>query len=449
MKDALVKCLLLRKRLKATEDKMRLYQHIVDDGEIVERQIRRFNLVWKRCLESIPFYQLWRDKHHLPDRISCLRELQDFPLITKRVIQEHQDLIFQNGRIRRAISTGGSTGEPTRFPFSSDDVRPAAYANVYMGRSWWGIDPLDPMLLFWGHSHLFGTGARGLWSHYKRKLYDICLNVRRLNAYDMSIGTIEEYYREYRRSNPSVILGYTSCIYKLAKYMFEHQLDCGSKERLKAIIVTSESATGSDVELISNVFGVPVIIEYGMAETGVIAYSHETTWKLRVLWDSFIATAGDDRILNVTTISDRFFPLINYRTDDVVEVLREAGGSLLELGSIQGRKQDVLKIGALDGSYLEVSGILLVHVLKSYPHLYSIQCEQLEQNTVRILLAADRPLNLSDVKDYFIREVRKDHANIDANCILMEQVESVSKTLAGKEGLVRARVPHESPVSNS
>jgi phenylacetate-coenzyme A ligase PaaK-like adenylate-forming protein len=307
-----------------------------------------------------------------------------------------------------------------------------------MGRSWWGVDPLDPMLLFWGHSHLFGTGARGLWCHYKRKFYDKCLNVHRQNAYDMGIGTIGEYYREYRRSNPSVILGYTSCIYKLAKYMFEHRLDCGRKKRLKAVIVTSETVTGSDVELISKVFGVPVIIEYGMAETGVIAYSYDSTWNIRLFWDSILALEGRDHVLNITTISDKYFPLINYHTEDIVEVLREADGSILELRSIQGRKRDVLRIGAVDGSYLEVSGILLVHVLKSYPRLYSIQFEQLEQNTVRILLAADRPLDLPEVKDYFIREVRKDHANIDGNCILMEQVESVSKTLAGKEGMIRA-----------
>jgi phenylacetate-coenzyme A ligase PaaK-like adenylate-forming protein len=387
-------------------------------------------------------------KHRLPGRISSIYELTDFPLLTKRVMQEHHDSIFQNGKIKRYISTGGSTGVPTRFPSSSRDAAPA-YADIYVGRSWWGIQPLDEGLVFWGHSHLFGSGWRGRLNGIKRRAADWLVNVRRLNAYDMTPGTVAGYYDIYRRSNPTFLLGYTSCLYKLAKYILENRLDCGRKDRLKAVVATSETVTGSDVDLFHKVFGVPVAIEYGTAETGVIAYSHESTWKLRVLWDSFIVTAGNDRILNVTTISDRVFPLINYRTDDVVDILRETEGSILELRSIQGRKRDVLRIGAVDGSYLEVSGILLVHVLKSYPRLYSIQFEQFEQDTVRILLAADRPLDLPEVKDYFIREVRKDHANIDGNCILMEQVESVSKTLAGKEGLVRARVPHESPVSNS
>lgn len=152
----------------------------------------------------------------MPNRISCLSDLLDFPVITKRVIQNSQGLIFQSGKIKRDISTGGSTGEPVRFPVHSKDAVPV-YADMYVGRSWYGIEPLDRMLLFWGHSHLFGTGLKGVLNTYKRRFYDYLLDVKRLNAYDMSHQTISQYYDIYRQTKPSVILGYTSCLYKLAK----------------------------------------------------------------------------------------------------------------------------------------------------------------------------------------------------------------------------------------
>jgi hypothetical protein len=77
----------------------------------------------------------------------------------------------------------------------------------------------------------------------------------------------------------------------------------------------------------------------------------------------------------------------------------------------------------------------MVHLLKSYPHIFSIQFEQLEPCGVRILLAASRQLDLQNVKNFFLTEISRDHANIDVGCVEIVQVEKVVKTLAGKEGL--------------
>ena len=43
------------------------------------------------------------------------------------------------------------------------------------------------------------------------------------------------------------------------------------------MVVTSETVTDYDVNLIEKVFNVPCVIEYGMAETGVIAYSKDNS----------------------------------------------------------------------------------------------------------------------------------------------------------------------------
>ena len=431
----LVKKFVLSDRLSVLAEKKRVYENIPDKARIVEQQIRRFNTVWERCYKTIPFYTQWRNTHDLPERISAVDDLRKFPLLTKRAVQENRDLIFQNGKIKLYVSTGGSTGEPTRFPSAKAEAVPT-YADLYAGRSWYGIQPLDRALVFWGHSHLFGSGWRGVFNNCKRKMYDRVLNTRRLNAYDMSAETVERYFACYRRSNPAFILGYTSCLYKLAKYICEHGPDCGRKDRLRAVIVTSESVTMSDIELLGKAFRVPVAVEYGMAETGAIAYSRSSPSNLQVFWDSFIGTAGSDRVLNVTTLYDKLFPLINYSTDDRVEVDSAEDGSVLTLRSILGRRRELLTVGTTRGSPLELSGILMVHILKSYPHIYSIQVEQIKLHAVRIHLDADRPLDLGRVKEYFMRQIRKDHKDVDPGCVEMIQVNETPKTLSGKENIV-------------
>lgn len=429
--------LLLQERLRALEENKRLYAAMRDPGEIVAHQIDRFNAAWQRCCKAIPFYREWRARYDLPDRISSAKDLERFPVLEKRVIQDNQRLVFQDGRVRSYRSTGGSTGEPTRFPVSSRELVPN-YADIYVGRSWYGVQPLDRMLLFWGHSHVFGTGVKGVLESYRRALYDRLLNIRRLNAYDLTPNTIERYVDVYRRErNIKVIVGYTSCIYKLAKHIYENSPTAGRKDSLKAVIVTSETVTDMDIGLLGTVFGVPVAIEYGMAETGVIAHSRETPKNIRILWDSFLTTAGPDGGLRVTTLYEKLFPLVNYDTGDVVDISEEVDGSVLGVSAVLGRRRDVLRIGTVGGAYVDVSGILIVHILKSYPHIFSMQCEQVEPDRVRILLLADRPLDTDHVKAYFLKEIRKDHRDVDGRCIEVRQVTALLMTPAGKERTVR------------
>ena len=84
-----------------------------------------------------------------------------------------------------------------------------------MVRSWWNIKPLDKMVSFWGHSHLFGDGILGKFNELKRKLKDYIVNIERLNAYDIHSNTIEEYYYKVKRIKPLIISGYIHVLQNL------------------------------------------------------------------------------------------------------------------------------------------------------------------------------------------------------------------------------------------
>jgi len=436
VKETLLRRFALRRRLELLHERQRRYDEVRLSEARVEWQLRRFNTVWEYCHTTVPFYRQWRDRHRLPARISSPRDLDDFPELTKAVLQEHGDLVFLQEGIKSSISTGGSTGEPTRFPIGEGEGD-EQYATMYLGRSWWGIEPLDPMIAFWGHSHLFGSGIRGRLNQAKRSFYDHLLNICRLNAYDMTPQTIAGYAEELRRRRPVFVQGYTSCLYKLAKYMDERGLDPGPETRLKAVIATAETVTDADIDLMRRVYGTPVVVEYGMAETGVLAYSRNQPRNMEVFWDACLATQTADSVLRVTTIGDRLFPLINYRTDDRVDVAVENSGSVLALSAVLGRTRDILSVRTVDAGELQLSGILFVHVLKSHPGIFSIQFEQLPDAAVRIFVVGDRPLDLDQVKHHFLAEIGKDHPDIDGQAIEVVQVSRAELTVAGKESILR------------
>ena len=135
-----------------------------------------------------------------------------------------------------------------------------------------------------------------------------------------------------------------------------------TSDNLKGIVVTSETVTEADIALIQEVFKVPCIIEYGMAETGIIAYSSQHSKIIYLMWDSILGLKKD-KVLAVTTLNNKLFPLINYQTDDIV--ITGDINSILHINFIAGRNKDILKV-AIKNGFLELSGILMVHILKGF-----------------------------------------------------------------------------------
>jgi hypothetical protein len=105
---------------------------------------------------------------------------------------------------------------------------------------------------------------------------------------------------------------------------------------------------------------------------------------------------------------------------------------VLSIIGVKGRAKDNVRVRRKNGGEKELSGILLVHILKSRPGIYSIQYAQLPQGEVLISLLADASLSIIEVHTYFARELNKDHPEVDANAVRLEQVRALKRTVAGK-----------------
>lgn len=51
-------------------------------------QVEKFNEIWADAIANIPFYTEWRKKHNLPAKISSLKELMAWPVLTKLELTE-------------------------------------------------------------------------------------------------------------------------------------------------------------------------------------------------------------------------------------------------------------------------------------------------------------------------------------------------------------------------
>ena len=427
--DYILKNTILAKRLKLLDKKKELYSSVTDDEDIYIYQLNRFNTTWKHCITNIPFYIKWQKEHSLPDQIASIEDLKIFPVLTKTEIHANQEFILENLKDYYLTSTGGTSGITTHFPTSNENAD-GAYVNAYLGRSWWGIEPLNNILMFWGHSHLFGRGYKRYIRQIKRKVSDILINTIKISSYSLDAYNIKEFYQSIEKVSPQSIISYSSNIFKICKYMQKNNLFYKS-ETLKGVILTSESVTQVDVDLINKYLSANVINEYGMAETGSIAYSFSETNNIKTFWDSFILTIDDKNELIITTIGNSIFPLINYTSEDIVIPAKAYKGSILSLSAVEGKVRSVLEVSLIGKSVKNISTIFFDHILKYYENIYSISYRQ-ENAKVSIFLTSDIRLDIKQLKEYFESEVNKEFSDIDFTKIEIVQVDSVEKTIAGK-----------------
>ncbi len=443
MKNFLLKNTVLLSRMRAINEKVEKYKNFEKNKQkILEYQLQKFNKVWKKA-QSQKFYEYWKELHNLPQEIKCLEELHNFPCLNKTVLKEHSNLIFfESSRRYMTVSTGGSSGEPTKF-ITSRTEKKFEYADTYLGRCKFGIEPLDKTLLIWGHSHLFGSGWRGKLNDNVRTIKDIALNITRVDAYDVSSANLEKIGRQILTGKFQVLIGYSSAVYGLAAFIDANKIPKKREifRKLKAIIVTAESILPQEISFIEKVFETPVALEYGMAETGVVAYNSPYRIAYDVFWDSFIvrsdkAPENKEVPIFITTLSHKNFPLINYQPGDNIILLKGSNTtSILSFGEVAGRTRDNVNLKTLNGEKKTLSGIYFVHLLKNYKGILILQFYVRKNGSLRIGIVAEKDFNLEKYKKYILADFKKENPDIDMDQITFALIEKTEKTLAGKSPL--------------
>ncbi len=261
-------------------------------------------------------------------------------------------------------TTGGSSGEPLIFHFGR--ARQAAdAAGRLRARRWWGVQPGEREVYLWGAPVELNRTDR------IKTLRDRLVNQLLLNAFEMSPERMDAYLEAIRAWNPKAIYGYASSLALLAAHAEARRV----QPRLPALRVVS--STGEPLfphqrELIERVFGVPVSVEYGARDAGLMALESPDGVLLQMSETHIVevldaaGNPAEEGEAVITSLVSAAQPFIRYRTGDVVgrSGRTDPGGrGLAVLDAVVGRQTDF--IVAADGRIMHA--LAVIYVLRAIP----------------------------------------------------------------------------------
>ena len=426
----------LRRRLDLIETRRARHAEITDPELMAAWQTRAFNQIWRGATQRIRFYAEWKSRHGLPEQVKEIGELTQFPILRRSDIDDDFETIEQDLAPCHFVYSGGTTGNSRRFPRGSEDAL-VTYANQYLGRSWAGISPGDSIAHIWGHEHLFGSGTLGQIRKIIRSSKDWLINTQRLNAYRLDEASVAAYFNAIRFRPGSVVISYASAIRKLLEFVEQSGID-GRSARIRAVIFCGETVSVRDTDRVRNILGSMPIIEYGMMETGAMAYSSPQCSALTFIWDAFHCHATSDCELIITSLQPMRFPLINYGTEDRIEPFDGVTSLPYRCARISGRTGDIFQLKMRGGQAIEVYGELILDVLDVIPEVNAFVIRQRNQ-MLDIAVQLWSGYELDIIRRRFLREIKREFPNLDESTITFMPLDRGRQTIAGKRQVLVRR----------
>ncbi len=411
-----------------------LYSHFRDRSQIEAYQVDRFNDIWREASTNVPIYADMRKQFGLPDRITSLEDLNDWPVITRRELRDAGELLTRQDCSPDTMSmTGGTTGEPMRFgKFHCQDTE--ALANAWVGRSRYGVRPDMKYFLLWGHSHGLGKGLGRLSKLLLRKVKDAVLGCTRCNAYDLSPARLRKYFKTLAHRRAKVFIGYSAATLAFCRANRDQEAQC-HRLHLQCAICSAGPLSMDERREISEFFNAPVCMEYGSVECGVMAYTRPDTDLYGVFWDTHLLQPLDHRNdgtarVIVTGLSPSYLPLIRYDLGDLVQLDGEATQSILNFDSIVGRPDYAITFA--NGVVLHSS--LLRHTIRKCRKVLAGQAV-VSPSKIVLRVIVGQELSQQE-KDSMGQRIFTQLPRLKGITIEVQEVSQLDKTPAGKVRLL-------------
>ena len=357
----------------------------------VPRQLASLRQIWADATRDIPYYRGLVGSGQAPEQIASWSDVQRIPILTRHILQERAaEFIRDSGAPQSFMKTAGSTGEPLKIGMNQAERDLMRIVKLAEWQSF-GYTQSSRLFLIWGHGHLLGTGWRGQINHAKRKLTDAFLGYQRVDAYRLDQRSCEQYAEALIRYKPLGLISYASGLDLFARYT------AGYRDRFRAlnlqfVLSTAEAPPRSDtIPRLEDLFGCPVVQEYGGAEFGQVAFKRgDAPFEVYHVLNYVEATgpeAGDPDVepVLVTSLHSRYLPLIRYRVGDAISgAYRLSNGHVHDFTTMAGRVNDVIEVAP--GEF--VHSVAVFHCVHQEPGVHGIQM-LLSDHGIEILLVAD------------------------------------------------------------
>ena len=320
-----------------------------DDLRKLQMRLLRQQLI--DAYRYVPFYRHRMTEAGLtPLDIRTHEDLRLLPVLTKRDIQDHQDLLVSSNvppNKREQNQTGGSTGSPLQF-FVDVERFDSRMASTVRHNSWAGLRIGDWYAHPWGSRFDVGDTPDPNPAWRQKFLY------RNLSLHTAAVSeeAMMRFVEVLRRYRPKYMVAYAQSAVLFAEFCNANNIHDITFE---SMIVSAEMLLPGKRGILEETFRGKVFDRYGCREVSVIASECEYHSGLHVNADALIVEvepapnlpSGMGRVL-VTDLLNRSMPLIRYEIGDLASLDTDmrcpCGRSLPLIGKIQGRTSDFLRL---------------------------------------------------------------------------------------------------------
>jgi phenylacetate-CoA ligase len=330
-------------------------------------QLRRLQATVARVYNATPFYRRRFDEAGVaPADIRSLSDLQKLPFTTKADLRDNYPFgmfAVPMDNVTRIHASSGTTGKPTVVGYTARDIQ--TWAEL-MARSLMAAGTRRDDIVH--NAYGYGLFTGGLGVHY---------GAERLGASVIPIsgGNTKRQVMIMKDFGPTVL----TCTPSYALHLAEVAAEMGVSFRdlkFKAGIFGAEPWSEQMRREIERTLNLKAMDIYGLSEVmgpGVSIECIEAQNGLHVFEDHFIPEIinpqtgavlpyGTPGELVFTTITKEAFPVIRYRTRDLSVLDPEpcrCGRTIVRMGRIQGRSDDMLIIRGVNVYPSQIEGVLL------------------------------------------------------------------------------------------
>lgn len=309
----------------------------MSNEELKNRNEERFLYIFRRAYDKSSFYhRLYTEAGIKKEDIKCLEDIKKLPVITKDMVKKYATEMLTVPKWQViAAHTSGTTGTPLTVYESWSSIW-WSQAYIYAARLRNGFKEGDALVSLRGN---LDRNTMHMKVHVSNTLY--------LSSYCINKDTVQSYYDLIIKHKPVAIEGYPSSLYTLALCMNE----VGLKLSIPIAFTSSETLLSYQRTFIERQLGTEIFDNYGMTERTIYlkeANNHLGYYELPGY--SINEYLEDGEIC--TSLINSAFPLIRYRSNDVVELADfDADHPQVIVKSIEGRKEDFLI--CKDGAHIQ------------------------------------------------------------------------------------------------
>jgi phenylacetate-CoA ligase len=414
-----------RVRKRQTPGEVRALERLVLDTpqRVPEESARRLSSLLQFAGTHLPYYAEQFARYGVrPQADEPYAELARLPVLHKADVRANAERMTWRdvpGGLLPAVS-GGTTGDTLHFFVDRVRNSQSLAARLFM-QQLWGVRPGDRRMWFWGSPRELKESPLYTWR-------DRLLNEIMLDAFDISTARLDEYLRRIVAYRPRLLSAYASAGLLLARHAAKRY---GPRDFpwLQAFVLTGDEIHDEHRRAIGEVFGCPVVSEYGSREVGLIGYECPQG-RLHVVSPHIHVeiTQNDERVpdgtfgnVTCTNLNTRAQPLLRYRLGDVGAISPAGCPCGLPLPVLEIRAARITGFVAMPGGRLR-DGHLVAYLVRVDPGVVEFKVHQRTLEQFDVLLVVNERFTADSIAGIQQRFHGYFGPQVQVNCIVVDAI---------------------------